>query len=840
MSSGAGPQAERDLHFAMNLGDDDGDGVFGGQEIEELLRGVQGQVGKGLDVTPAVGGREIPVGSSTQEYYEDEIARLRAENTHVKEYAQRLQFELSSVLQRTQVPDDPARDEDDEEAEKGDPLSPWVSSPHIFSPLLMAYDTRMQELRSVASSAKRQLEEAKVHILNLAEENDALQKDLDSQMKQRLVESETAPAGSFPGMGNTNGVLNETITELNEQLDVVMKENVVLSEQVAILEKDMNRLTAQGRERDEQFMKVTNNFKTALAERKTLQEQIRVLRDERDSILSRLKAMNSELSDLTVERQGFVNELTEKDREIGSLQKYISRLRSELEDLVSRANAETDAQEQKGVLIAKRNRELYIELEGLQSEHENLKEAHRQLQMDFDSTKQDCEGMLGVMQGLERQIAEFVAKENSVKELSLQSKEKVEQAILEKKQAMACETQARQEIARLQGQRTIDKKENVRITQNAVNATKEAMQLQLQARSVELEEYAQRCARLTQDMERAKRDHREANSRLEALRKNSAQELKRLETCMSKLVERVEVAESRASEKETEALRAIQDCATRLVESEAEQNSLQDANRALQQRLQGMTMQAESSANELQRLSSEADKADKDAIRLRQELAALRLTSDSRIDSVTQRAKLNDQRVQQRVTEAEAKASEFQQELENVKLSMERQSKHHLEETSSTVTHFERLVAEQKEECTRLRSRAEELTGQLHLLQHERSELQSNLQHHETSTRKLEKQLHTSEKRASESKSQLAELLAAEEKRVHELTALRRKLDQAELQVNRANRERDAALQSLDDRNTTLVETRLSQAKPRASSPLKLSFSGISEKPPLSPSTRSG
>ena len=93
--------------------------------------------------------------------------------------------------------------------------------------------------------------------------------------------------------------------------------------------------------------------------------------------------------------------------------------------------------------------DLRSNLRNTEQQLDETKERLRSLQVEYETARADAEGMLKVMNGMEKQLSEYAEREEQVVALSKESKERVEAALLERDQAVAREVQSRQEIARL-------------------------------------------------------------------------------------------------------------------------------------------------------------------------------------------------------------------------------------------------------------------------------------------------------------------------------------------------------------------------------------------------------
>jgi len=80
----------------------------------------------------------------------------------------------------------------------------------------------------------------------------------------------------------------------------------------------------------------------------------------------------------------------------------------------------------------------------------DLKEVNRKLNRDLEQTKGDCHQMLKIMEENENKIAVFEEKERGVRSLAIDSKRKIEEALLHRDQALLKEKQYERQISRLQ------------------------------------------------------------------------------------------------------------------------------------------------------------------------------------------------------------------------------------------------------------------------------------------------------------------------------------------------------------------------------------------------------
>ena len=82
----------------------------------------------------------------------------------------------------------------------------------------------------------------------------------------------------------------------------------------------------------------------------------------------------------------------------------------------------------------------------LEQSREELQQRNREVTRELDSTRKDAEGMVQVISSMERQNADFSAREEATMKLAGESKERVEQAMLEMEQAQVRRSRRRQAV----------------------------------------------------------------------------------------------------------------------------------------------------------------------------------------------------------------------------------------------------------------------------------------------------------------------------------------------------------------------------------------------------------
>ena len=143
------------------------------------------------------------------------------------------------------------------------------------------------------------------------------------------------------------------------------------------------------------------------------------------------------------------------------------------------------------------------------------------------------------MAGLERQLSEYASREAEIEKQSKENKEKTEEALVARDQAMTREEQLRREIDRLYDEKkklTLSKHADV---EAAVQTAKEVAACQIKSLEADLQEMASRNARLKSEEERAFREARSAQNLLEKSRQSHEGDTRSTEMAMARLEEKI-------------------------------------------------------------------------------------------------------------------------------------------------------------------------------------------------------------------------------------------------------------------------------------------------------------
>jgi myosin protein heavy chain len=438
--------------------------------------------------------------------YEGEVVRLRRENDSFRDQLRRSLVELRSYQLKYPTANVVY---DDQELEN---LPPWATSPEVVSPLMQAYDERVKELENVVGQQTGQLDVFQQKLESLVAENDTLR---NMQLDQ-LKNSGSGTSGGFGfGMSAMESVGAETLLELNERIDILMAENAVMVEQKTTLSTELDTYQEELTQRTEELTVTTERLNAALVDLRMSNEHSTNAEKNLEEASGRIMSNNDYVGKLESEREDLQEQVEGLKHKNASLDASLREMRSSMKDHMARTDEDATTFVNRTKAAEDRVRELHTLLLKKNQELDTVSEAQRKMRMDYQSTRQDAEGMLQVMGGLERQLAEYVSREEEVNKVVRVSKDKTEAALIERDQALAREGQAQAEISRLMAERKVAHETRQTLVDQELERARDRMMIQLKSTEADLDEIVQRHAGSKANEEKAVRDMWSATERLE-------------------------------------------------------------------------------------------------------------------------------------------------------------------------------------------------------------------------------------------------------------------------------------------------------------------------------------
>lgn len=740
--------------------------------------------------------------------YEQELGRMRKENAFLEDQVRR----VSAELKRHQIryPQTaagvaegrkPAKAGGRQEMVGEDCLPPWVTSSEVMSPLLAAYDARIQDLEGQVSGQKESMGELASRTQQLVDENEQLR-----QQHVRELDDLVQQAGASGGLGGIGA--REMVGELNERINILMAENTVMADQTSAMAKELDAVHEDLDEREAQMAALTKALTEAGLGLRTLEERVpRLEREKAHAEGELMKAVNA-LS----EREAALSEADEKLRnskdDFRRISSKVSDLETEKNGMERQAENDADVTTERVRAAGRRITELQGLLAARSQEADGNGDRARKLQRELDATRRDAEGMLTVMSGMERQIAELSGREESTSSLAKESKKKVEDALLARDQARALEVQSRRELARVFEARKADAEGHGREMEEVIQAQRNKFTAQLSTRDREIQEVTAQAARLRGEAERAGRDRAGMEEVYTSLKKGVEGEAEAIKARFDDLQARVIEADARRDQQEKE-VRELEHAsaeterkvAMKEAAFKARESHLQDALRARERELdsirssfRGATDHSEKLQREARGLASELEQEREEHSRKLEEEVMTRAALLEEANARSAALERASGGAEKRTAEAEAL---FAKQLRATQ-----------ERASAQGLNLERHLREEQELAQRLSSRVTDLQAQLVQLAAERGDFAAAAKRTAEDKGRLEKSLADARRKLAELTSQISETIVQGETRAREEGRLRSELKRLQITAARNERETSSA-RSGGQQTTRLLSHRM-------------------------------
>jgi len=232
-----------------------------------------------------------------------------------------------------------------------------------------------------------------------------------------------------------NAPLNtEIIADLQEQVDVLRGENNLLMEQRSVLMSELEGHQAELERKAAEGAQLKQQLFAAVGDVQTLTKRAEQAEKDRDAAAGQALSYSDVLGKAEVGQEALVEQvhtLQQKCRESDSI---INEYKKQLRALSSKGEDDSALTLKRVQDAENRVRELHGALFAKTQELDASNELVRKLRSEYQTTRQDAEGMLQVMGGLERQLSEYAARETDVDKRDKSCKEREEEMQIFKEQ----------------------------------------------------------------------------------------------------------------------------------------------------------------------------------------------------------------------------------------------------------------------------------------------------------------------------------------------------------------------------------------------------------------------
>ena len=339
-----------------------------------------------------------------------------------------------------------------------------------------------------------------------------------------------------------NQLPSESLADMTKKLDILMMENQTIQSNYNDISSEMEKLQDDLAERDAQVEDLSSKASALHHQLKTCSIQGKQTEKERDeaareavAISDELGRMNGELIDAREKREFWQQKYHDAKILIEDMKKEMKKLDEDAREAGTTAMRHTKVADD-------RLKELQVKLMTKTQEADTNTELVRKLRREYQSTRQDAEGMLQVMSGLERQVEEYTAREADVESKARESRQQVEEALTERDKALARENQNKLEIQKLLEERRKTAEQRQGEMETITDQAREKAMEQVRTCEHELQNMADSLSKLRSESEQSIREGRAAKEILDRSNRLHDDEKRNLENVIKDLRESLSAA----------------------------------------------------------------------------------------------------------------------------------------------------------------------------------------------------------------------------------------------------------------------------------------------------------
>ncbi|XP_071787293.1 sodium channel and clathrin linker 1-like [Asterias amurensis] len=694
------------------------------------------------------------------EFLRDQVRRLNAELQHYQERFIALNESEKATLQKP-----------------GDPPAPWLTSKNLLSPLIAEYDHQLASLRKQLNTYKVEHLELAGKIDRLVNENNRLHRELKSSIEGQL----------------------EAVQQVSRADTSVLEEHKLienLQKQITLLTQEKDSAVEMWQESVLEVDRLAKDHRDLLSSTEAQTQRFQAIQEKGSAMMNQNQGLATSNQKLEMASQHLQQVIASQSQELESLRDHLKKSRADLRtasiQLADARNTSDQLKEEKKI----KERETQ-QAKGREESADNRLTQLQAIVMDLEhrltNLAEDNAKLLVTKKEQEERVKSFHHKcgkaerrEHEALAQVRDSIQMVENALLEKDEALVREQQKTQELGRLQvalsklineaGKRTRLEVDNVRKQCNT-NIGKLMEEIQ----SLEME-----TAEKQAENERAMREKRAVEQELETVYREGAKGPD--DHLYQELQGRLNIAERMRAEAMVQ-VQKLEKAMHRTQNSHEEEKSQSLLiNEQLKQRLDKVSKECEAISEERLRLTEVVDDYKKRLLMAQKEKKGAERKCLTQMTGVNQEMSQMRAEYEARLEGVEQGSNRAMKELREMLSAQQRMSAKWREESKTLAKKFESKVNDLRSEISMHKSRSEELTtqlGQQRALFLESEQRQSG---EASNLRKLNQKLADTELRATTATKKLSEQLLREKRLLQDRKHLQNELEKLKLEASRTNR----------------------------------------------------
>nr|CCA24567.1 conserved hypothetical protein [Albugo laibachii Nc14] len=574
------------------------------------------------------------------------------------------------------------------EAESGaDIPPPWCTSSEVINPLLLAYDVRIAELLETIQENKNAISTIAARSESISKENESLRKELEVCVEKlatqfRLNKDDpSAPFREIKGSGIDSMEASDYLAEMNERLDSIMAENNLLMEQISLQDEEIHTAQKDVADRDEQLEVMEKHFRQATSTLQELRESCETLRNERRHSENQIQEYAIRIAQLDSNRELLEEQRDAYKSEIRSLEDQLKNSQNAMDEIKASHEQNHDKFSKKYQILCARLRELTNASDAKDKIIDDLELRSQAMRFELEAAKQDCEGMLKVLNAMDRQLNQYCSREDAVAELEAECKARVSETLLEKEKISSREAQGRREITRLMERLRAEAVRNLKERDEILRAHKKKHEVEVSQLENTIASLSANIGHLRAKSEAASRAVKDAEKRLEDAYDQLKQLPQSFETELQALGKRLTTVEEARDEvgnyfnaayeltSHVQALGRESEYVCRLkyahVELDKAQSDYREHSQRLREKLSQMEQELESYRHQLRDLKSSCEEKDRKNQMISDQLIRVKADHATRFGTELEALTIQNQKLKQKLMEVDLRRLQAEKDGQN-------------------------------------------------------------------------------------------------------------------------------------------------------------------------------
>jgi chromosome segregation ATPase len=196
-----------------------------------------------------------------------------------------------------------------------------------------------------------------------------------------------------------------------------VQENNMLMEQVSLQDDEINAMKKELADRDQHLQTMEQNFSEATAAIQELRDSCVHLRDEKQHCEKQLQHYAATIAQLENTKDHHTQRIEAAHMDKSTLENQLAEYETLLSNAKKNALRKDEQYSTRYQNVCSRLRDLNGVIESKDKQLEEALEKVSVLQAEIDAVRQDCEGMLNVMNSMEKQLNQYSDREDAVAEV---------------------------------------------------------------------------------------------------------------------------------------------------------------------------------------------------------------------------------------------------------------------------------------------------------------------------------------------------------------------------------------------------------------------------------------